>query len=73
MARWSIGRDTRRFDGPGPGGRDVSHGVNVYLRGAEGAERKIAVWYARGVDETKRGHSKQCGPISMSLIRPNIS
>jgi hypothetical protein len=51
MPKWTVKPETRRFEGPGPGGRDVSHGVNVYLRGAGGQERKIAVWYVRGEHE----------------------
>jgi len=35
----------RRFAGPGPEGRDVTHGVNVHLVGPN-ARREIAVWYS---------------------------
>jgi hypothetical protein len=51
MAKWTVRQRTQRFAGPGPGGRDVSHGVNVYLLDESGAERKIAVWYAPQVRE----------------------
>jgi hypothetical protein len=47
MGKWPIQPRTRRFEGPAPGGADVTHGVNVYLRDAGGNERKIAVWYTR--------------------------
>lgn len=55
MAKWRVKPETRRFDGPGPDGRDVSHGVNVYLESTSGGgERKIAVWYARSEHEGVR-------------------
>ena len=46
MARWRIKPQRTHFEGPAPGGADVSHGVNVYLVDADGNDRKIAVWYA---------------------------
>ncbi len=54
VAKWRIIPGTRLFNGPGPGGRDVSHGVNINLRATQGMEeRKIAVWYARSVDASE--------------------
>lgn len=48
MAKWKIQPKSRRFDGPAPGGADVTHGENVYLKSLSGTETKIAVWFASG-------------------------
>lgn len=62
MAKWKIWHGTRRFAGPGPGGRVVSHGVNVNLRDESGIERKIAVWYAPQVREVDNQPKKAVQP-----------
>jgi hypothetical protein len=50
MPKWTLTARERRFDGPGPDGRDVEFGVNRYLRGPNREEHKIAIWYTRGVN-----------------------